>query len=365
MRFRRTHGVLIGVTALALIVSACGAGKKSSSGGGGGSASGGGGGGPITVGTTDKVTAIDPAGSYDNGSLLVEIQMYQFLMSIPAKAQTPQPDAAESCSFTKPTEYTCKMKSGLKFGNGDPLTAKDVAFTFQRQVKINDPNGPASLLGNMASVAAPDDSTVVFTLKAGNDQTWPYVLGTAAGPIVDSKVFPADKLLPDEQTVGSGPYKIASYSKNQLVQFEANPNYGGPYKPQTSKIALKYYTTAPNLKLDVQSGAIDVAWRSLTPTDIDSLRSANEREGAYRPRRRTALHRLQLQDDAGQQRRAEARRPTGDGLLGRSADALRQGVQGHLQAVVFDGARWCPGPHRRVQGRSSERPRTRRRQRTS
>ena len=275
MRFRRTHGVLIGVTALALIVSACGAGKKSSSGGGGGSASGGGGGGPITVGTTDKVTAIDPAGSYDNGSLLVEIQMYQFLMSIPAKAQTPQPDAAESCSFTKPTEYTCKMKSGLKFSNGDPVTAKDAAFSFQRQVKINDPNGPASLLGNMASVAAPDDSTVVFTLKAGNDQTWPYVLGTAAGPIVDSKVFPADKLLPDEQTVGSGPYKIASYSKNQLVQFEANPNYGGPYKPQTSKIALKYYTTAPNLKLDVQSGAIDVAWRSLTPTDIDSLRSAN------------------------------------------------------------------------------------------
>ncbi|HVD88148.1 MAG TPA: hypothetical protein VNB91_04515, partial [Jatrophihabitantaceae bacterium] len=72
MRFRRTYGVLIGVTALALTVSACGAGKKSSS-GGGGSASGAGGGGPITVGTTDKVTAIDPAGSYDNGSLLVEI----------------------------------------------------------------------------------------------------------------------------------------------------------------------------------------------------------------------------------------------------------------------------------------------------
>src|SRR4029079_3048555 len=69
MRFRRTHGVLIGVTARALIVSACGAGKKSSSGGGGGSASGGGGGGPITVGTTDKVTAIDPAGSDEKGSV--------------------------------------------------------------------------------------------------------------------------------------------------------------------------------------------------------------------------------------------------------------------------------------------------------
>ena len=196
-------------------------------------------------GPPTRWSALDPAGSYDNGSLLVETQVYQYLMSIPAKAQTPQPDAAESCSFTKPTEYTCKMKSGLKFSNGDPLTAKDVAFSYQRVVKINDPNGPASLLGNMASVAAPDDSTVVFTLKAGNDQTWPYILGTSAGPIVDSKVFPADKLLSDEQAIGSGPYKISSYSKNQLVQFETNPNYGGAYKPQTSKIALKYYTTRP------------------------------------------------------------------------------------------------------------------------
>ena len=174
MRFRRTHGVLIGVTALALIVSACGAGKKSSSGGGGGSASGGGGGGPITVGTTDKVTAIDPAGSYDNGSLLVEIQIYQFLMSIPAKAQTPQPDAAQSCSFTKPTEYTCKMKSGLKFSNGDPVTAKDAAFSFQRQCQDQRPQRSGLPARQHGLGRAPDDSTVVFTLKAGNDQTWPY-----------------------------------------------------------------------------------------------------------------------------------------------------------------------------------------------
>ncbi len=210
MRFRRTQGVLIGITAVALTVSACGAGKKSS-GSGGGSSSSGASGAPITVGTTDKVTALDPAGSYDNGSLLVEIQTYQFLMSIPAKAQTqtPQPDAAESCSFTKPTEYTCKLKSGLKFSNGDPLTAKDVAFSYQRVVKINDPNGPASLLGNMASVAAPDDSTVVFTLKAGNDQTWPYVLGTSAGPIVDSKVFPPDKL-PAGSSRSSAPARTRS-----------------------------------------------------------------------------------------------------------------------------------------------------------
>ena len=259
---------------LAVSLAACGAGKKNSS-----NATAASGGtttaGSITIGTTDKVTSLDPAGSYDNGSFLVEIQTYQFLLNTSAGGKTPTSDAAQKCEFTTPTEYTCTMKPGLKFSNGDALTAKDVAFSFNRVVKIADPNGPASLLGNMKSVAAKDDTTVVFTLKAGNDQTWPLALGTAAGPIVDSKVFPADKLLDDAKIVGSGPYKIASYLKNQLVQLAANPNYTGANLPKTPKVVLKYYTEAGNLKLDVQSGGIDVAWRSLSATDVDSLRKAN------------------------------------------------------------------------------------------
>jgi peptide/nickel transport system substrate-binding protein len=258
---------------LAGSLAACGAGKKkdNNSSAPGGGATGGGTSKPITVGTTDKLVALDPAGSYDNGSLMLETQVYQYLMAIPPGGKTPQPDAAESCSFTKPTEYTCKMKAGQKFSNGDPLTAKDVAFTFTRLTTINDPNGPASLIANMKSVAAPDDSTVVFTLKNANDQTWPYILGTSAGPIVDSKVFPPNKLLEDDKIIGSGQYKLGSFSKNQLVQLKANPNYTGAFKAKASDVTLKYYTQSSNLKIDVQTGAIDVAWRSLTPTDIDSL----------------------------------------------------------------------------------------------
>ncbi|GAB2473444.1 periplasmic substrate-binding domain-containing protein [Jatrophihabitans fulvus] len=270
----------MGIAAGALIaLAACGAGKNddksdapSGSGGAGtGSGASTGGGKPITIGTTDQVTALDPAGSYDNGSLLVETQVYQFLMDVPEGGKTPQPDAAEKCEFTTPTKYTCTLKQNQKFSNGDVMTAKDVVFSFQRIVKINDPNGPSSLLGNMASVAAQGDDTVVFTLKNGNDQTFPYVLGTSAGPIVDSKVFPADKLLTDDKIIGSGPYKIASYTKNQLVGFEANPNYGGDNKPKTSKISLKYYTDASNMRLDISQGQIDVAWRSLLPSDVEAL----------------------------------------------------------------------------------------------
>ncbi len=137
--------------AAATALAACGAGKKnnstSSGAAGTGTSSSGtaSGGKPITIGTTDQVVALDPAGSYDNGSLLLEDNIYQFLMNVPAGAKAPEPDAAQKCSFTTPTEYTCTLKPDQKFSNGDPLTAEDVVFSFNRINKINNPNGPASL----------------------------------------------------------------------------------------------------------------------------------------------------------------------------------------------------------------------------
>jgi peptide/nickel transport system substrate-binding protein len=278
MNHRRSQRLLAISAAAALLtgaLAACGAGKKTETGPSGGTQPSGAAS-SLTIGTTDQVVSLDPAGAYDFGSTTLETQVYQYLMAFPAGGGPATPDAAESCSFTKPTEYTCKLKSGQKFSNGDPLTAQDVVFSYQREIKINDPNGASSLLANMKSVAAPDDMTVVFTLKNANDQTWPFILGTSAGPIVDSKVYPADKLLADDKAIGSGPYKLASYGKNQLVQLEVNPNYTGANKPQTGKIAIKYYTTPQTLKLDIQSGAIDIAYRTLSATDIDSLKSAKD-----------------------------------------------------------------------------------------
>ncbi len=85
------------------------------------------------------------------------------------------------------------MRSGLKFSDGSPLTAQDVVFSFQRNVKIADPNGASSLLANMKSIEAPDDSTVVFHLKEP-DATWPLLLTTGSFAIVPSDVYPANKL---------------------------------------------------------------------------------------------------------------------------------------------------------------------------
>ena len=272
MNRKRAAAVIAGVGSLTLAIAGCGAGNPGNSSGNDNNSDAAG----IIVGTTDKVVSIDPAGSYDNGSLNVQTQVYSYLLNFPEGQTTPQPDAAKSCDFTKPKIYTCVMKDGLKFANGHNLTASDVAFSFNRIVKINDPNGPAALLGNMKSVKA-DGNKVVFTLKSANDQTFPQVLVTSAGPIVDEEVYPADKVLSDDEVVKSkgtsGPYTITSYQKNQLAEFQRNPDYNGTYgKPKLDKVTMKYYTDANNLKLDIQNKNIDVAYRSLTPTDIENLK---------------------------------------------------------------------------------------------
>ena len=94
------------------------------------------------MGTTDKVVSIDPAGSYDNGSLTVQTQVYQYLLNFPAGSTTLTPDAASKCDFDTPTTYTCTIKDGLKFANGHDLTASDVAFSFKRIVDDQRPQRP-------------------------------------------------------------------------------------------------------------------------------------------------------------------------------------------------------------------------------
>jgi peptide/nickel transport system substrate-binding protein len=270
---RRARVATAGLAVTALALAACGGGGDE----GGGSGGGGGGGDALTIGTTDRIVTLDPAGSYDNGSFTVMNQVYPFLMNTPLGSPDPQPDIAESAEFTAPTDYTVTLKPGLTFANGHALTSSDVKFSFDRMVAINDPNGPASLLYNLASVDTPDDTTVVFRLKNPDDQIFPRILTSNVGPIVDEEVLDPDALTPDQEIVDgnafAGPYTITNYDQNNLVSYEANPDYQGLLgAPKTDRINARYYTDASNLKLDIQEGNIDVAFRSLTATDIDDLR---------------------------------------------------------------------------------------------
>src|ERR1700712_2425900 len=114
-KFAKRALVTVGVLAAAtLAITGCSAGSSSS---GGGAAK------TLIVGTTDVVTYLDPAGSYDNGSFAVMNQVYPFLMNSKDGTGNVTPDIATSAAFTSPTTYTVKLKPGLKFANGHALTS--------------------------------------------------------------------------------------------------------------------------------------------------------------------------------------------------------------------------------------------------
>ncbi|MDO8147890.1 ABC transporter substrate-binding protein [Isoptericola sp. b515] len=270
---RRAVSTAAGAAAVALVLTACGGGGTDE----GSEAEGDSGAGTsLTIGTTDKITTIDPAGSYDNGSFAVMNQVYPFLMNTPYGSPDVEPDIAESAEFTAPTEYTVTLKSGLKWANGNDLTASDVKFSFDRQLAIADESGPSSLLYNLDSTEVVDDTTVVFHLKEANDQVFPSILSSPAGPIVDEDVFSADALTPDTEIVDgqafAGQYVITSYTLNELVTYEAFDGYQGLLgEAKTPEINVSYFADASNLKLEVQQGSVDVAFRSLSSTDIEDL----------------------------------------------------------------------------------------------
>ncbi len=265
-------GLAIGAFgASALLLAGC------AGGGGGGNDDGGNASGePLIVGTTDKVTTLDPAGSYDNGSLAVQTQVFPYLVNTDYNSTDVVPDLAESAEFTSDTEYTVKLPAGLKWSNGHDLTSSDVKFSFDRNIKIADPNGASSLLYNLDSVETPDDTTVVFHLKTANDQVFPFILTSFPGAIVDEEVFSADAVTPDKDIVDAdafgGPYSITSWDFNKTVEFTPNKNYKGLLdKPVNDGVILSYFAESSNLKLAVQEGDVDVAYRSLSATDVDDL----------------------------------------------------------------------------------------------
>jgi peptide/nickel transport system substrate-binding protein len=226
----------------------------------------------VILGTTDRIVSADPAGSYDLPSWTVIYNVYQTLLKYVPDTTTIVPDAA-TCAWHGSTTYVCTVKPKQYFSNGDPVTGADVAYSFNRILKIAAPNGPSSLLAPMKSVTA-SGNTVTFKLTAP-DAVWPAVLTTGAGAIVDQAVFPFKALQPDAKIIGSGPYELKSYTPNQLAVFVPNPHYGGNDVLHNSEFIIRYEESATTLVSDEQQGAIDVAYRELTPTQLEALAHSN------------------------------------------------------------------------------------------
>ncbi|MEU9863455.1 ABC transporter substrate-binding protein [Streptomyces sp. NPDC047971] len=228
----------------------------------------------VRVGMSDEVLATDPAAGYDPGSWLLFNNVFQSLLSFPKGNTEPEPEAAEKCTFEGGSKvYRCTLREGLKFSNGNPLTSKDVKFSFDRALKIADPAGPAPLLSSIDSIETPDDLTVVFRLKTP-DATFPSKIASGAGSIVDHREYSADALRTDGKAVGSGPYKLDSISDTEAV-FSVNGDYQGAAKAENSGVTLKLYGgDRAALSKALADNDIDVAYRGLSAEDIAALEAS-------------------------------------------------------------------------------------------
>ncbi|MEU2872361.1 ABC transporter substrate-binding protein [Streptomyces olivoreticuli] len=224
--------------------------------------------GPITVGTTDTVTALDPAGAYDVGSWALFGNLYQSLLTFTPGSTTPVPDAASRCGFRGRSlqTYVCTLRDGLTFGDGHELTAKDVKFSFDRIRRIHAEQGPSALLSTLDAVETAG-ATVTFRLKVP-DATFPFKIATGAGSIVDSSRYPADALRPGAEADGSGPYVLKSYRPGVRAELKPAKHYRGAVGPKGNAVDVRYFAGPAQLSEAWKRRGIEVAGRQLPPADI-------------------------------------------------------------------------------------------------
>ncbi|MFI2430488.1 ABC transporter substrate-binding protein [Streptomyces sp. NPDC018693] len=228
----------------------------------------------ITVGTTDNITSLDPAGAYDAGSWALFSNVFQSLLTYDTGGVSPVPDAAKECAFSggSLTTYQCELRSGLKFPSGREMTAEDVKYSFDRLMKIDSEVGPASLFSTLKSVEAKGDK-VTFQLSSA-DATFPFKVATGAGAIVDSSRYPATELRAGDDVDGTGPYVLSSYSKGKSAVLKPNSRYKGAVQTGRS-VELRFYEDSADLDKAWQEREVEVATRQLPPKTLASLNTSD------------------------------------------------------------------------------------------
>lgn len=229
----------------------------------------------ITVGTTDAVTSLDPAGAYDAGSWALFGNVFQSLLTFDADGVTPVPDAARSCAFVGGglTTYKCELRAGITFPSGRAMTAQDVKYSFDRVKKIHSDVGPSSLFSTLGSVAAEGD-TVTFHLLSP-DAVFPFRVATGAGSIVDREKYPADALRTGDEVDGTGPYRLTGYTKDERATLAPNSAYKGAVDGSGRPVELRYYADSDKLNAAWKAKRVDVATRTLPPGVLSGLSASD------------------------------------------------------------------------------------------
>ena len=193
---------------------------------------------------------------------------------------------------------------------------------------------------------------MTFHLKSPQS-TWPFILATNAGYIVPKALYPADKIR-DNYAVAGRHRARTSWSSTRPASRPCSrrTRTTGAPKPKTDNLIINYYSKSSTMKLALQHGEIDMAFRDFTPTELLSLGKAS---GIKVHAGNGVVDPLPgLQPDAGADE--QPGRPQGDRVPDAAADDRDPRLPRVRQAAVLDGARpACPATStrsRRMYGRA-------------
>ena len=272
--FRQLRYTSMILAVAALVAAACGAPTTPGAGTGSVAPSAGGAASTLVIDRdTSDLISFDPAVLYEFSAVFATHNVYETLVKFEGTdLTTPKPGLATSWDIKDSGsnwDITFKLKSGVKFASGNPLTADDVVYSFQRAIKLN--KSPAFLFTDIAglkseSVKATDATTVVVTMpKTSSTQTFLVILTFTIGGIVDSKDLKTRETGGDfgsayllDHSAGSGPFMLDHWTKNTEFLLKANPNYGGT-KPTLSGVLFKHVQEPTNQQFALEKGDIDIA----------------------------------------------------------------------------------------------------------
>jgi peptide/nickel transport system substrate-binding protein len=221
----------------------------------------------FTVGNTQDIDSANPFTGVTSAAYEIYQDEYPILTRYSAKDFSVVPGLAESWQESADhLTWTYKIRAGLKWSDGVPLTAKDAAYTFNR---IIDPKNSyektnfSSYTANITKAAAPDDTTLVLTVNKPSpimEKLYVYILPEHVWSKIDEKAVTSYKNegTPAAPTVGAGPFVMVERQVGQFVRLKANPYYYGG-KPKIDELVYKIYKNGDAMGQALKKGEIDFA----------------------------------------------------------------------------------------------------------
>jgi peptide/nickel transport system substrate-binding protein len=227
----------------------------------------------LVMGTTDRITELSPENSYDYWTWHVFQQVAEGLVTFPPGSTVVGPRLAESWTVSPDGKvYTFRLRSGVLFTDMTPFDADAVKWSLERALRLNGPEGGVGLIMNIQKVEALDARTVRITLKEA-DATF---LARMTDPIAPAMIFSPKSTPANEfargRFAGTGPYMLTQYVPDQRTVYEAFRSYWGP-QPRSRRVITVFFADESSLTAAVESGQVDVGFRSFNPETLRRLRT--------------------------------------------------------------------------------------------